>query len=133
MAFIALPALQRSQRDTQRRDDMARFMSQVTQFQSNNGNIPGEGKWWSFISSYLRVGGDTFKDPNGNDYSVKERVVCTSSSCPQKSVSGDTQSGFIRVYVNATCNGENPKYESGANKLALTYKLEGSGIYCAHN
>ena len=27
MVFIALPALQRSQRDTQRKDDLARFMS----------------------------------------------------------------------------------------------------------
>ena len=36
MVFVALPALQRSQRDTQRRDDMARFMSQLSQYQANN-------------------------------------------------------------------------------------------------
>ena len=42
MVFVALPALQRSQRDTQRRDDMARFISQLTQYQANNnGNVPG--------------------------------------------------------------------------------------------
>ena len=41
MVFIALPALQRSQRDTQRKDDLARFITAVTTFQSNNrGNLP---------------------------------------------------------------------------------------------
>lgn len=41
MVFLALPALQRSQRDTQRRDDMARFAAQVAQYQANNrGRVP---------------------------------------------------------------------------------------------
>lgn len=41
MVFLALPALQRSQRDTQRRDDIARFSSQVVQYQTNNrGRVP---------------------------------------------------------------------------------------------
>ena len=37
MVFIALPALQRSQRDTQRRNDMARVATALTQYQANNG------------------------------------------------------------------------------------------------
>ena len=32
MVFIALPALQRSQRDTQRKDDLARFMSATIEY-----------------------------------------------------------------------------------------------------
>ena len=41
MVFIALPALQRSQRNTRRRQDMARIMSAVTDYQANhNGNLP---------------------------------------------------------------------------------------------
>ena len=43
MVFLALPALQRSQRDTQRRDDLARFTSQIAQYQTNNrGRVPKE-------------------------------------------------------------------------------------------
>ena len=34
MVFIALPALQRSQRDTQRKDDLARFMSATIEYQN---------------------------------------------------------------------------------------------------
>lgn len=41
MVFTALPALQRSQRDTQRKNDLGRFASQLQQYQSNNrGKVP---------------------------------------------------------------------------------------------
>ncbi|MCQ2571326.1 MAG: type II secretion system GspH family protein [Candidatus Saccharibacteria bacterium] len=36
MVFIALPALQRSQRNTQREDDLARFVTAATNYQTNN-------------------------------------------------------------------------------------------------
>ena len=41
MVFIALPALQRSQRNTQREDDIARFLTAVNDYQTNNsGQTP---------------------------------------------------------------------------------------------
>lgn len=41
MVFIALPALQSSQRNTQREDDLSRFLTAVTDFASNNnGQLP---------------------------------------------------------------------------------------------
>ena len=41
MVFVALPALQRGQRDSQRRSDVSRFMSQINSFQTNNnGRVP---------------------------------------------------------------------------------------------
>ena len=36
MVFVALPALQRSQRDTQRRNDMSRVDTSLVQYQTNN-------------------------------------------------------------------------------------------------
>ena len=51
MVFLALPALQRSQRDTQRRDDMGRFAAQIANYQTNNrGQVPNntaktKGTW----------------------------------------------------------------------------------------
>ncbi len=143
MVFVALPALQRSQRDTQRREDMSRFMSQLAQYQANNNGATPKGTdetaaqyktaYTNFITNYLRVGGDAFSDPNGKAYAIDEVTICTSSKCEQKSVAADTASGYINVYTNATCNGEAPKYDAGARKIAITYKLEGAGIYCNHN
>lgn len=45
MVFIALPALQRSQRDTQRRQNMTALAEAVTNYQgNNNGKLPGDGQ-----------------------------------------------------------------------------------------
>ena len=78
MVFLALPALQRSQRDTQRRDDMSRVASQLQQYQSNNrGAIPTTtAELTSFMTNYLRTGAtgstssgnDEFLDPDGEEY-----------------------------------------------------------------
>ncbi|MFZ1706447.1 MAG: type II secretion system protein [Candidatus Nanogingivalis sp.] len=41
MVFIALPALQRNQRDTQRKNDIGRVLTAVQKYQANNrGNMP---------------------------------------------------------------------------------------------
>jgi len=95
MVFIALPALQRSQRDTQRRDDIARANTALAQYMANNrNNVPntfiapsesptGMGSavrpWGScgadgtdpsgFCRDYLLVGDDSFEDPDGTPYS----------------------------------------------------------------
>lgn len=145
MVFVALPALQRSQRDTQRRDDMARFLSQLNQYQANNGGkVPKAAKtdYDKFIADYLRVqtsstetntAQDQFVDPSGQNYNVATVTVCANGNCKQASTSDDYKSGNIRVYTNATCDGENPKYLQGERKIAITYKLEGAGTYCGNN
>ena len=145
MVFVAFPALQRGQRDTQRRDDMARFASQLAQYQSNNyGRVPPDVKGYSaFIADYLRTNGDTFADPSGSDYEVGDANACDTSDnqtdengnklCKQLSNVTDTANGTIHVYTNAACSGETPYYKQGNKYIAFTYKLEGAGIYCGHN
>ncbi len=97
MVFIALPALQRSQRNTQRRDDLARVMSAVVEYQKHNsGQTPffthgsGGGSLDTvnkFVMRYLDTDAteyvaayyddaatgctDAFKDPDGNCYGFK--------------------------------------------------------------
>lgn len=93
MVFIALPSLQRSQRDTQRSNDISRLQSQINAYQSNNrGRIPTTGtyvightaddkkgatdtkSWAYFYDNYLIVSSagskDTFEDPDGEPYSL---------------------------------------------------------------
>lgn len=139
MVFVALPALQRSQRDTQRRNDMSRFISQLSQYQANNsGKVPIDNAdaWDEFVDEYLRVGGDSFKDPSGTNYVIGGIKKCSANEClttATTSTATDLANGRIRVFTNATCDGEKPKYAQGDAKIAITYKLEGAGIYCGHN
>lgn len=137
MVFIAWPALQRSQHDTQRRNDMARFITQLDSYKTNNGGkVPAANQngYTTFIGSYLTVGDDKFNDPTtGKTYTVGSFTKCTSGACAQASVADDAGKGIIRVYSNARCDGENPKYVAGDNNIVVTVKLEGAGIYCGQN
>ena len=163
MVFIALPALQRSQRDTQRRDDMARFISQLAQYQTNNNRrVPGSatanaltdwqktltnGKYTDgFIGNYLNAGGDTFDDPNGSPYQVGSVCVLSNdTTCnttgstsgakkPNQALTWDADKNKIYVYKNAKCDGENAKFvKDSPNQIAIRYKLEGAGVYCGNN
>lgn len=120
MVFIALPALQRSQRDTQRKNDMSRLQTAVQNYQSNNRNkLPTFNA--AFISSYMTVGGDTFDDPDGTAYSF------------QAGSNPTTFDHKIYVTTSATCDGETVKTGQGSNKVAVQYKLEGGGVDCVNN
>ena len=149
MVFLALPNLQRSQRDTQRRDDLARYQTAITQYQTNNrGKLPGNSvdDWGGdgtkgLIANYLKAGGDTFTDPDGSDYVIGS--VCTTgpndtaTECKDKSVNGDQDFAAnehrIYVFLNAVCDGEKVVKSTGARKVAIQYKMEGGGWYCGNN
>lgn len=72
MVFIALPALQRSQRNTQRRDDYSMLVTAVNSYMSSNN-----GKLTNLIKNNkptslnpARWINSTGEDPNGNPYEL---------------------------------------------------------------
>lgn len=75
MVFIALPALQRGQRDTQRKSDVARIATQVSNYASaNRGTVPA-ALTGTFSTNYLggttSTAGTEYKDPStGNGYKM---------------------------------------------------------------
>jgi prepilin-type N-terminal cleavage/methylation domain-containing protein len=104
MVFIALPALQRSQRDTQRSNDLSRLSTALNNFQGNNrGSIPTipgtdttkyyvpghdtgsstDSSWLGFYDRYLIVNSagskDVFADPDGSPYALSI-VTCTAAA-----------------------------------------------------
>ena len=129
MVFIALPALQRGQRDTQRKDDIGRSITAIQNYQSNNRNaIPTaatmiDGTAAGFISRYLRVGGDPFQDPDGTPYTFKAYTAALAATFTP---------GQLLFARGNTCNGETPQ-AAGATKMAIVYHLEGSGVVCVNN
>ena len=150
MVFIALPQLQRAQRDTQRRSDLARVATAITQYQTNNGGkLPGETEYdqagaiskntgADLIAKYL--GGDEFVDPDGSDYVI---VISNGKNCGTKDQSGNnvvcgaendySDNHGISIYTNAKCDGETVVASSNSREYAVIYNLEGSGAYCIDN
>ena len=131
MVFIALPALQRNQRDTQRKNDIGRALTALQSYQSNNrGSIPTS--WASqLITPYLRLDGDTFTDPSGINYNLWPRTVADGK--PTQRINGAGDNSIIFYYLNSKCDGENIVAADGANKVAFAALLEGGGIYCVNN
>jgi prepilin-type N-terminal cleavage/methylation domain-containing protein len=124
MVFIALPALQRGQRDTQRRDDVSRFISQLSSYATNNrGSLPTEDGIESFASTYLKWKNDTtgeFNNPStGNGYEITGGNEVPNSN------------GSEIVYTrNATCDGENIQSGGGNRQAAVRVSLESGGVFC---
>ena len=157
MIFIALPALQRQQRDTARKEDITAFISAVKKFQTNNrGALPaGEGTferatgsgdstgWSGFLRDYMSGG---FEDPiTGEEY---ELVVesCNGGGKDNDCANGnwqkaltddfDANAGNIYVITQAKCAGDDTKgvlSTVNTRKLAVLYKLEGGGVYCENS
>lgn len=124
MVFVALPALQRGQRDIQRRSDISRFMSQINSYQTNNGGrVPSADKdaMGKFLNNYMKRSSGEFVDPqSGNNYTV--------------GFSGNPSTSHIIYATQTKCNGE--EFTSAGSKkraVAVRIKLEGSGIYCQDN
>ena len=138
MVFIALPALQRSQRDTQRKSDLSRLQTAVTQYTSNNrGNLPDFAATGddSFISNYLAVSGDTFIDPLGDSskWSGDYYVLDAASSDALNGKFADNQN-VIYYTEGYTCGSSgNSVTKSGSRKVALRIYLEGGGVACQNN
>lgn len=101
VVFLALPALQRGQRDNQRKQDLGKLMSQVVAYQANTQGTLPNGAWnTTFKSNYLTVGGASFADPsNGATYTITQQASSGGAGAP-----GGVTSGNIWVYPGLTCS-----------------------------
>ena len=145
MVFIALPALQRNQRDAQRKNDMAAFLDAYERCRSNNrgqcvrngGAGVGEdmGTFNMLVSSgYIDT--SEYKDPSSGEF---YRV--TGTTCPTYCGDGGWQSvevGQVIVNSGGGCSaGGMHDYPAGHPKARSTFvfltRLEGGGHVCASN
>ena len=149
MVFIALPALQRNQRDTARKNDMSRVITAVGSWQGNNrGNLPTLTPTFqygtqtaagtvaptgSLIDRYLRAGGDNFQDPSGKFYTFENTAAA--AAIPTTSDATSTAQTTVRIFVTptTTCNGETLTTGQGNRKVSFRLILEGGGVLCQSN
>ena len=123
MVFLALPALQRSQRDTQRKNDASRLRAAVTDYTSNNrGALPWTGNTLdrNFIGNYVTVNDSRFNDPStNNSYTV------TPSTGPH---AAPTTLGNMVVSNRAQC-GTDGAIVAG-NAIVVSVKTENGVANC---
>lgn len=141
MVFIAWPALQRSQRDTQRRNDYSMLSTAVSNFATNNG-----GKIDKIVTDDHKLDPKTFineegVDPNGFPYDLKV-VECTANVgnvCTETATAptaSDKEASVVYVVVGADCEGtvngnSVPAGNASSRAFAIYGGLEGSGTFCS--
>jgi prepilin-type N-terminal cleavage/methylation domain-containing protein len=140
MVFIALPALQRSQRDTQRKNDLSRASTAIVNYASNNrGVLPTLDD--TFISQYLTNGGDDFLDPAGAntgtstaDRTAYAFAVRPTTGFETTKFSTDVTQNTIYYQTGVVCGSTaGTVTAAGSKKMALFMVLEGGGIACVNN
>lgn len=131
MVFVALPQLQRQQRDSRRRDDILSFLETVKKYQTNNrGALPTD---WNgeFRTKYLD---DAFMDPDGANYMLQIAECATEGSTNDCAGMPDLNAMDHKLYIftKAACDGAKAIQTSNPRNIAVVYRMEGSGIYCAN-
>lgn len=153
MVFIALPSLQRTQRNTQREDDLARVITAITDYQTNNsGKLPFRVESSAnktdakFVTRYIdstcgdiaangtvaNCTGDQFRDPDGTNYEFAYKGNATAAGNASVGTELDHK---IVVYTKASCGDTEGTYKlgTGDRDFALFFVEEGGAIYCNDN
>jgi prepilin-type N-terminal cleavage/methylation domain-containing protein len=141
MVFLALPALQRGQRDTQRKDDLSRINTQINNYQSSNrGKIPDQTVFTTsgsgFVTKYLNGPGADGPSQAGTEYAdpttgVGYKFLVNGS---------DPSLGEISFQTNRICGPDGTAATSadgstaGARNYVLRISLENQTVpYCIDN
>lgn len=139
MVFIALPALQRSQRDTQRKNDVSRAITAVNNYSSANRGLSPFADLATytadqFTKDYLLTDGDQWVDPSGATGTQPDYYVLTLRALADAAPSGFSASQNVVFFTPAaTCNTGGTVKAAGNRKVALRIVLEGGGVYCVNN
>jgi len=140
VVFLAIPQLQRSQRNNAREAVMNRISAEVNNFASNNsGAIPTadaavttgfNGVGGGFYVRYINSNASSFTDP-----STGVTMILTSMSIPAGgALTGVvTSSGTAYYSRRAVCNGESAILNSNDRNFVVATLLEGGAIYCLDN
>lgn len=140
MVFIALPNLQKGQRDSQRKSDVARIATQVQNFQSSaRGAIPDNTTIDTFVMKYLggaslSCTGKEYRDPSKSQTGCDNYTV--SLTAPGASDDFNAKGGTIYYLAKAICsdNGAGTTVTGTARQYALLVFLENqSAPYCLDN
>ena len=123
VVFLALPALQRSQRDTARRQDVGRIISALQSYKADNGGqLPDANQP---VGSWNWHPSDGSSSTGISGYIGKLNQISIIYIIPGNTAwnAGDTHSAVI--FLGSSCPGK-----TGAAQFAVVVKREGGGTDC---
>ena len=136
IVFLAVPALQRSARNTQRKNDVSAMLGAISEYQDNNGGALPTQYWQSGTSVTFQTGAANEATSNakagfytGLGTSGSPDSIAALTTGQTKNASTDV----VNFYTNATCSGNGAIYTSSNDSYAAVYGVEQSGGTFASN
>ncbi len=131
IALIAIPQLQRNQRNTARKSIVARVSTELGNYSSNNnGRLPGPSDIVSFTERYLTADTVDLRDPKTGDQ--MQIVYYSDADAEAGDIAPTTDLGSMSYRTGVTCDGESLASGS-ARTFALWTTLEGGSTFCTDN
>ena len=127
IVFLAVPALQRSQRDQARRSDMGRLISAVQDYRGNHqGNLPTftAAAGTAFLAQIAN--GSSFDDPSGGTYVFNAAAGGNPTN---------TTDGKVAWQTGMKCDSAGAFTATGAGTRNVAFRLllESGDTYCQSN
>lgn len=122
IVFLAVPALQRNQRNTQRKNDASHVAGLISEYQSNNnGALPTKVDFSGTV-------GTNELDATKEKFSILDTTTGTTvapATLPTPAPTTVT-TDFVAIYTKATCSGNLAAAASSARSAVVLYNLEGA-------
>lgn len=126
IVFLAVPALQRSSRNTNRKNDASRLSTSVSDFVSNNnGMLPGASNASSILSDAGQLGQLSLTANSSSSPTAGELTVTNATGLSEPSTAVDNE---VIVYVGYTCSGA-AITTGNTRQAALVYPIENTSGY----
>jgi prepilin-type N-terminal cleavage/methylation domain-containing protein len=114
IVFLAVPALQRNSRNTQRKNDASHLASIISEWESNNAGTTPTG----FGTTAGKI------DISSEKWSIITAPT-TITAAPATNPANPAADTVI-VYSKATCNNNSPQQATSSRSIVVWYGLEGN-------
>lgn len=124
IVFLAVPALERSSRNTARKQDASRIADAVSNFvNNNNGTQPGST---GDLQTILNDAGTLGEYKLTTSATVAANTITYTTTAAQAALTGTDE---VQVVLGATCGTSGATVAGTSRQIALQYTVETSGGY----
>ena len=130
IVFLAIPALQKTNRNTQRKNDVSRISSLINDFvANNNGKLPSKLVFSGAVAAgELDLSKEKFSILDITTATSLTPTKCTAAACLTAAITTALIPDTVQYFTSADCGtGSNaPVYNTSARVYALYYGIEGA-------
>lgn len=120
IVFLAVPALQRNSRNTQRKNDAGHVASLISEYESNNsGSNPGS---FDFVTPVAAGELDATKE----NFSIIDKSANLTIAAIPSPLPASPAADKVIIYTKATCTAGSPTPGTSTRQIAVWYGLEGT-------